>query len=313
MAGSRQDVERRLRSRRGRDYLPATKELCELGPDAEPLLAALVVDPGVVQRAWFAAMLGDLRGAEGDAALRAVAREAGPGTRDLRCAALLALAKRCGHEATPDLIEGLQSRDTAVKDYAVVGLAGVGDDRGWPAVLERLRQVLRRGSRMCGHTEILVAVAYLGQHLDGHPQRRTKLVAELRRRWESLSEQEVGWFATFWPEAAPAGAAPETVPPPDAARLRSWVRDHPFRADTFADMFDERPTPRVFDPDGGPALHLPVQLLTDRFRSEGAPRGSVGVVVDVHGEGYDIQLIEAEGWGPLIGPVPPTELARHGP
>lgn len=282
-----------------------------MGPVAEPLLAALVVDPSVVPRVDLAAMLGDLSGAEGTAALREVARHSGPGTRDLRSVALLALAKRIGADATPELLEGLQSRDAAVKDYAVLGLAGAGDDRGWDAVFERLRVVLRRGSHVIGHTEILVAVAYLAQHLDGHPQRKTRLLRELRRRWTSLNTEELRWFATFWPEAAPDGPDPDAAPVPDPARLRTWVKDPLFTSQTHADPVDNHRRPST-EHSGGLALHAPVELLTDHFQSQGAPRGSVGVVVGVQGSAYDVQLIEDEGWGPLVGPVPSSELAPHG-
>lgn len=281
-----------------------------MGPDAEPLLAELVVDPSVVPRVDLAAMLGDLSGAEGTAALRKVARQSGPGTRDLLSVALLGLAKRIGVDATPELLEGLQSRDAAVKDYAVLGLAGAGDDRGWDAAFERLRVVLRRGSHVIGHTEILVAVAYLAQHLDGHPQRKTRLLRELRRRWTSLNTEELRWFASFWPEAAPDGPAPDAAAVPHPARLRTWVRN-PF----FTNQTDSLPVDVVRRPstenDGGLTLHAPVELRTDNFQSQGAPRGSVGVVVDVRDSGYDVQLIEDDGWGPLVGPVPSSELAPH--
>ena len=302
-----QDLESRLRSRRIREYEPALEELRQMGPEVEPLLATLVVDPQVVPRVRLAVMLGDLRGDEGTAALREVARDARPGTRDLRSVALLALAKRCGNEATPYLVMGLDDRDPAVKDYAVLGLAGAGDDRGWQAVFDRLRTVLRRGSRVFGHTEILVAVAYLAQHMDGHPDRKHALVRELRRRWSSLTAEEAGWFLIFWPEARPDGPDPEAVRPPEAARLRSWVRESFFRNETYGE--DARPEAAQ----GVLARHTPVQLLTDRFESQGVGRGAVGVVVDEQGSGYEIQIIEEDGWGPLVGPVPASDVARHGP
>ena len=75
----------------------------------------------------------------------------GPGSRDLRCASLLALAKRIGTQATPDLLVGLTVSDAAVKDYAVIGLAGAGaDDQAWKQVLGYLRSVLRRKRRAHG-------------------------------------------------------------------------------------------------------------------------------------------------------------------
>jgi hypothetical protein len=64
----------------------------------------------------IAAQLGDLHGDAGTAALLRAVHVSGPNTRDLRCAALLALAKRCGEEATLWLRDALADRDGAVKE-----------------------------------------------------------------------------------------------------------------------------------------------------------------------------------------------------
>src|SRR4051794_19000843 len=76
---------------------------------ADQLLAQMLDEPGdlVFDKVVIAAHLGDLPGAAGDDALRRAIRTSGPGSRDLRCASLLALAKRLGGEATPDLLAGL--------------------------------------------------------------------------------------------------------------------------------------------------------------------------------------------------------------
>jgi hypothetical protein len=169
----------------------------------------------------IAAHLGDLTGARGDAALRRAIRVSGPGSRDLRCASLLALAKRLGPSATPDLLVGLTASDAAVKDYSVIGLAGAGDDRAWAPVLEYLRAVLRRKRRAQGQSEVSMAVAYLAQHASD-PSRRSELVAFIRRHWDAIDEVE--WFARLWPAAAPYGPNLEAVPAPDSAALRTWAR-----------------------------------------------------------------------------------------
>jgi hypothetical protein len=80
------------------------------------------------------ALLGDLSGTHGAAALRRLVHAVGPGSRDVRCVSLLALAKRCGVEASAVLTEALSDRDGTVKDYAVIGLAGAGDGRAWDRV-----------------------------------------------------------------------------------------------------------------------------------------------------------------------------------
>ena len=81
-------------------------------------------DDLVFAKPVIAAHLGDLAGAPGDAALLRATRVSGPRSRDVRCASLLALAKRMGALATPVLVDGLTVPDAAVKDYAVIGLAG---------------------------------------------------------------------------------------------------------------------------------------------------------------------------------------------
>lgn len=101
-----------------------------LDPHADELLSQILdeSDDPVYAKPTTAAHLGDFAGPHGDAALRRAIGLTGPGSRDVRCAALLALAKRVGPLATPHLVEGLRASDAVVKDYAVIGLAGVGAD-----------------------------------------------------------------------------------------------------------------------------------------------------------------------------------------
>ena len=172
----------------------------------------------------IAAHLGDLTGAAGDDALRRAIRVTGPGSRDLRCASLLALAKRLGTQAAPDLLVGLTASDAVVKDYAVIGLAGAGaDDRAWKQVLEYLSSVLRRRNR---GSEAAFALAYLGQHVSA-PSRRSDLVAFIRRHWNALDEAE--WFARLWPDANPVGPDLEAVSKPASAALQAWAREPLFQ------------------------------------------------------------------------------------
>ena len=131
------DLASRLRSRQWQEVQGALYEAFE-HPDGDRLLAEFVVaaKPGP-ERVSAAALLGELRGSEGTAALRQLIRATGPGSRDLRCVSLIALAKRCGEEASADLTEALFNRDSTVKDYATLGLAGAGDGRAWDLVRRR--------------------------------------------------------------------------------------------------------------------------------------------------------------------------------
>ncbi len=197
---------------------------------ADQLLARMLdeSDLAFYYKVVIAAHLGDLTGASGDDALRRAIRVSGPGSRDLRCASLLALAKRLGSQATPDLLVGLAVSDAAVKDYSVIGLAGAGadDDNAWKQVLGYLRSVLRRKGRTHGQSEVAMALAYLAQHASD-PSRRSELVAFIRRHWDALDEAE--WFARLWSDASPDGPDLDAVPRPDGASIQAWARDPLFR------------------------------------------------------------------------------------
>jgi hypothetical protein len=197
---------------------------------ADQLLAQMLDESAdlAFDKVLIAAHLGDLTGDLGDDALRRAIRASGPGSRDLRCASLLALAKRLGTQATPDLLAGLAVTDAAVKDYAVIGLAGTGagDDNSWKRVFGYLRSVLRRKRRTHGQSEVAMALAYLAQHV-ADPSHRSELVAFIRERWDALDEAE--WFAQLWPDARPDGPDLNTVLIPDAASLQAWAREPLFR------------------------------------------------------------------------------------
>ena len=194
-------------------------------PHADALLAQMLDVARYSDNVEIAVQLGDLRGDAGTAALRRAVGVTGPQTRDLRCAALLALAKRCGSDATPWLRDALEARDVAVKDYAVIGLAGAGDDRAWSQVADRLRTLLQRGSKTFEPSEVLMAVAYLARHIGANMERRRELIDLVRTRWSTLRVDERLWFDRYWPEALPGGPAAETVRPPDRDAIQAWARD----------------------------------------------------------------------------------------
>ncbi|MDN5759290.1 MAG: hypothetical protein L0H59_12290 [Tomitella sp.] len=197
---------------------------------ADPLLAQMLDESNDLAfgKVVIAAHLGDLTGAAGDDALRRAIRVSGPGSRDLRCASLLALAKRVGTQATPDLLAGLAASDAAVKRYAVIGLAGTGggDDNAWKQVFAYLRSVLRRKRRAHGQSEVALALAYLAQHV-ADPSRRFELVAFIRGNWDALDEAD--WFAQLWSDASPGGPDLDAVPSPNHAAIQAWAREPLFR------------------------------------------------------------------------------------
>ena len=185
-------------------------------------------DDLVFAKPVIAAHLGDLAGAPGDAALRRATRVSGPRSRDVRCASLLALAKRMGALATPVLVDGLTVPDAAVKDYAVIGLAGAGDDQAFEQVLGHLRAVLRRKRKGPSQVQVVAyALAYLARHVSDRT-RRSELVAFVREHWDAIDQAE--WFAELWPEAAPGGPDPDAVQAPTEAAIHEWVRSGLFRS-----------------------------------------------------------------------------------
>lgn len=185
-------------------------------------------------RVQVAAALGDSEGESGPDALRALLTSTGKGTSDLRCAAVLALAKRCRDEATEDYVAVLDSQvDWATKDYALIGMAAYGRDGHWDRLHTELRKKLarRRASQDRRLTDLQLVLVYLCRHVNDDTSRTTKLVETLRARWDSLLSREdewdpdeVTWLLNFWPDVAPGGPAPAAVAPPDSAGMTAWVR-----------------------------------------------------------------------------------------
>ncbi len=55
----------------------------------------------------------------------------------------------------------------------------------------------------------------------------------------------------------------------------------------------------------------PVRLLTDRYRAQGVPAGSVGVVLDVYDDGYEVEFSRQDGTTIAWFAVQADELAPH--
>jgi hypothetical protein len=224
-------------------------------PHADELLARMLdtSNDQVFEKVMLAAHLGDLHGDAGVAALERATEATGQGSRDLRCAALIALAKRCGAEATPLFRDALATRDGAVKDYAVMALDAVGDGRAWQEVADRLQTLVRRDTSGYPYlnrgadystpeelaaaikqsrrnatrgqpSEVLTAVAYLGQHLESDRERTSRVVGLIRKHWGRRDAEEQGWFRTYWPDAPPAGPPANAVRVPGHIALNEWVR-----------------------------------------------------------------------------------------
>jgi hypothetical protein len=103
------------------------------GPTGEAHLVPMLDSLAGAKKVMAVAALGDAQGDQGSAALRGLLAVPQRSV-DLRCAALLALAKRDGADASDVLAAHLTHTPAAVPQYAIIGLAAVGDDRAWSAV-----------------------------------------------------------------------------------------------------------------------------------------------------------------------------------
>jgi hypothetical protein len=225
----------RLRSRKRAERDDALREAVARGKQAEALLVDSVQDADWLTTLMTAAALGDMPGAgPGDELLRHLLNRTGPHTRDIRCAAVLALAKRLGPGATADFVAALQISDGGVKGYALLCLAAVGDGRAWDHVFGWLRYRLHRdesmkhGSPVVAHSPTVAAVDYLLRHGGEQPHDRAERLAKvLRENKDRLPEREEQWLSTTW-QALQRDDGPPRLPSPGC--LIDWSRDPLFAA-----------------------------------------------------------------------------------
>jgi hypothetical protein len=202
------------------------------GPPGEARLVRMLDSLTGGKKVMAIAALGDAQGDQGPVALRSLLAVPQRSV-DLRCAALLALAKRDGAAASDVLAAYLTHTPAAVRDYAIVGLAAVGDDRAWSPVHNVLRQQLDRPpptsqpQRLIpglAQFKVLTTVAYLVRHLRASPTDRIpQLVETLRSRFDRLYLVEQDWLSTNWSGIDAAGPAPDRIDPPDPEPFRAWV------------------------------------------------------------------------------------------
>src|SRR5688500_11960650 len=107
-------LNERLLSAHFRTFNDALYEALRSGDAGDAALGDTLLAVTKDRRVSIAAALGDMKGDAGTAALR-IAIDVPGASRDLRCAALLALAKRCGASASADFARHLASSDSVVK------------------------------------------------------------------------------------------------------------------------------------------------------------------------------------------------------
>jgi hypothetical protein len=128
------------------------------------------------------------------------------------------------------MLAALHTRDSGVREYALLCLVQAGDERGWDEVLAWLVVLLKRIPRKNGFPETVgSAIAYLTRHCEPSSDRIAALVTALRARWLPSPHEKEAWLLNSWPEAAPDGPAPAECPLP---------RHGPMTARGFHRLFD---------------------------------------------------------------------------
>ena len=232
-------LNERLLSKHYQTFEEALRECYHAGDAGDAALAAALPNVTKDRRVAIAAALGDMGShAAGDAALRTAIESPGA-SRDLRCAGVLALAKRCGAAASADFARSLASSDFVVKHYAMHCLAGAGDDRAWDQALKRLEQIMGQPTNHAGDpSEVTITIAYLSRHvLTAGSDRSVALVRSVRGHWAELAASERQWMETHWPACAPTGGDPASIAPPEAEAIRQSIRGPLFDAPAYD--FDE--------------------------------------------------------------------------
>jgi hypothetical protein len=135
---------------------------------------------------------------------------------DLRCAALLALAKREGCDATEDFAEALADKTGAVRRYSMMCLAAVGNGSARQAAFSQLRSWLKKPAK--SQRGEMDAVVYLlrTNALDQIIELRDLLNRSQPRMDSGLKDT----LAQLWPEAL---SSSQPVMQDDVGRIRTPV------------------------------------------------------------------------------------------
>jgi hypothetical protein len=217
------------------DIRAAIDQRLSRGVAGERELSALLVEltsdgRGPVASWLIAAALGNAEGDAGPAALRAALHAPGASS-GVRCAALLSLRKRCGAEATPDLIEFLGARAPEVVLSAVAGVAAVADERARTPVVAMLTKRLAREPshryRDRWVVTIELGLVFLARVGGTHDREWRRLVQSIRNRWSRIGDHSDGELPEFirdcWPDCADASVPIEAVGSPQIPELRPWL------------------------------------------------------------------------------------------
>jgi HEAT repeat protein len=210
-----------LRARSPDAFAGAIEVAVRMADDGERALVDVLPEFSGWRQVAVLAALGDASGPLGADALAEVYPKLS--SRDGKCAALIALAKRGQGEATPHLVQGLADRDGWVKDYALQALTAVGDASGWDAVFERLAALTRsKRAATFGPSPVVTAVAYL--LATGDDNQVGSLLKEIHGWWTRFDTKDRSALARLWPSLNPKGPPRADQPLPPSDRLRHPAR-----------------------------------------------------------------------------------------
>ena len=158
------------------------------------------------------------------AELRGLIAASGPGLRDLRCAAVTALACSAGPDASGDFAVLLTDPTRAVRECAADLLFAVGDGRAWENVFGLFRGEVRQRGPKRAPLPPAMPLSYLLVQAESGSEGAARLVTFLREEWKRLSAFEREWLGEHAPEVVPGGPRPDAVALPARGDL---VPGHP--------------------------------------------------------------------------------------
>jgi hypothetical protein len=120
----------------------------------------------------------------------------------------------------------------AVRQYAIIGLAAVGDDRAWSAVHQILGQQLdrppptrqpRQLTSGLAQFAVLATITYLVRHLQALPAERIPPLVETTISLRPSLPRGAAMAEPTLARHRRRGPAPDRLDPPDVEPFRAWV------------------------------------------------------------------------------------------
>jgi hypothetical protein len=219
------ELRRKLDSWSRSEHGDTMKQVVSAGPVGARLLVEQLRRRADSESAAFISALGDADLSHGNNELLEIAGSDTAGT-DVRCAALVAITKRIGSEATLLLEENLESPNRNVQQYAMRCLAYAGNGTAWEVALSRWVKWLVRPTKRVDIDvpDETVGLAYLLIHIAGKEGREQELSHALRTLVPRMATTTIQALELVWPNVAPA-AKHKPLVVPNATQTLTWIRD----------------------------------------------------------------------------------------